>query len=153
MEDNEKKALESNEDYVKYAKSIFGCAEEYYFILQSVIPSELVLRSTMAVTTNTAFACELYLKCILVVKNKEIAKGHYLDELYNKINNTEIKRRIEYVVDENNFLLSLKEVRKAFEVARYVHEYKQMSCNIGFLVRLMNALRGECINILEEKNV
>lgn len=147
MDNNQKKALNAAQDYELYCKSTFRQAEEYFIL--SVNAAQYVFHDAVsAITSNIAFACELYLKCILLYEGQKVS-GHYLDNLFGKIQSEDIKSRIKTRIADENFDLSLQEIRKAFEVARYVNEYTVMTCNMQFLVKFMESLREECKDLLE----
>lgn len=148
MDANEKKKPITPEEFQKYAESIFRCAEEYATLAIFSFPY-VFDKSITAITTNIAFACELYLKCILVMEQKKTVTGHKIDELFASIQNEEIKNRIKSNVAYDNFDLCIKEIKLAFTVARYTYEYREMACDFKFLILLMIALRNESKKLME----
>lgn len=151
MDANEKKNPTTQEDFRKYAESIFRCAEEYATLAIAPFPY-LFDKAITAITTNMAFACELYLKALLVMEQKKTVSGHKIDELFRSIQSDEIKNRIQKRVGYDNFDLCIQEIKLAFTVTRYTYEYKQMAWDFKFLNLLMIALRDECKIQMEGSN-
>ena len=151
MDANERKKPKTPEDFQKYAESILRSAEEYATLAMFSLPY-IFDKSITAITTNIAFACELYLKCILVMEQKKIISGHKLDALFSSIQNEQIKSNIKDNVAYANFDLCIGEIKDAFIVARYDYEYKEMACDFKFMILLMNALRAECKKLMEGNN-
>ncbi len=141
MDKNEKKNPQSEEEFRQYAKSVFDNAEEYYFLVKKVLP-EALLKAGDALFANMAFSCELYLKSILVYEKCVLIKGHQLLGLYEQIESKEVKTTIRKAINRDDFDLCLKEASKSFEVIRYAYEYKQMVCNVEFMMQFMFVLRA-----------
>lgn len=151
MDANEKKNPTTPDDFEKYAESIIRCADEYATLAVASFPF-LFDKAITAITTNMAFACELYLKALLVKEQRRIVNGHKIDELFRSIQSDEIKNRIQKRVGYDNFDLCIQEIKLAFTVTRYTYEYKQMACDFKFLNLLMIALRDECKIQMEGNN-
>ena len=151
MDANPKKELNNDEELRAYASSAYDSAEEFFRV--SIILLPYVVMYTIPIMSNVSFSCELYLKSILsytgrATTSKQL-KGHNLFELFNKIDDEEIEQRIITNSGEKNFQLTLKEVGKAFEVSRYVHEYREMTCDVDFLYKFMYALHNECQTLIK----
>lgn len=152
MDKNEKKKPISEEEYRQYAKRIYNNAEEYFnLIILAAKESQgaALLTSANAVFANMAFACELYLKSMLVYEKCQLVKGHWLNELFEQLGDQEIKNTIKRKVNRTDFDLCIKEVSKCFEVIRYAYEYKEMVCDVKFLLIFMFSLHDVCSDIFE----
>lgn len=147
MDNNELKSPSTSEEFNQYAKSIFNTAESYYYLSSLGLRHDYSL-AVDAIITNISFACELYIKAILVKEKSEKIRGHHLKELFELISD-EAKARIKTAVGMRDFELYLGEINKAFEVSRYVYEYKRMGTNLILMIKLMQALRGECIQLFK----
>lgn len=154
MDNNPRKELNTMDDFTKYAMSAYESANEY--MRASIILLPHLTECSIPMISNASFACELFLKTILAYTHttteERQLRGHNLYELYNKIEDNNIKERIRKDTLEKQFDLTLKEIGKAFEISRYVYEYKEMSCDVQFLYMLMNALHNECVELMKEKN-
>ncbi len=153
MDNNPRKELNTMDDFTKYAMSAYESAKEYMRASMILLPH--LSECSIPMMSNASFACELFLKTILAYTHtateERQLRGHNLYELYNKIDDNNIKERIRKDTLEKQFDLTLKEIGKAFEVSRYIHEYKEMSCDVQFLYMLMNALHNECVELMKEK--
>lgn len=154
MDKNSRKELRTEEDFIEYAESAYKSAKEYMHA--SMILSQHLSECSIPMMSNAAFTCELFLKVILTythtVKNEKQLREHNLYKLFNIIEDKSIQERIRIDTLEEQFDLTLKEIGKAFEVARYVHEYKEMTCDVKFLYKLMKSLHNECLKLMKEKN-
>lgn len=150
MDRNPKRDLRTHQDFRSASKLAYDQANDF-FILSMNAMNTLFPQAIPAITANIAFSCEMYLKSILLYEEQE-AKGHYLDDLFFKISSEKIKAEVKYLTSDENFDLSIKEVRKAFEICRYENEYPMMACNMKFLGVFMAALRKECKLLLEVTN-
>lgn len=154
MDNNSRKELRTEEDFIKYAESAYKSAEEY--MRASKILFLHLSECSIPMMSNAAFTCELFLKVILTythtVKNEKQLREHNLYKLFNRIEDKSILERIRMDTLEEQFDLTLKEIGKAFEVARYVYEYKEMACDVKFLYTLMISLHTECLKLMKEKN-
>ncbi len=91
---------------------------------------------------NCAFACELYLKAISLMKNSNTDKVHRLDKLFysldegvqRQINNLWREQAGENIVDcdyvKKMFLDNLESVGNVFARFRYVHEWSSATISI-----------------------
>jgi len=147
MDKNFKRTLTTSQDYKNASKLTFEHANDFFTLCANAMYT-LFPQAIPAITANIAFSCELYLKCILLYEQQEI-KGHYLDDLFSQIKSVEVKQQIKDFVADKDFDISLKEVRKAFEICRYENEYPVMACNMRFLGVLMASLKRECEILME----
>lgn len=145
MDKNPRKELRTEKDFIKYAESAYESAKEYMQASMILLPH--FIKCSIPMMSNAAFTCELFLKVILTYKhtitNEKQLREHNLYKLFNRIEDKSIQERIRKDTLEEQFDLTLKEIGKAFEVARYVHEYKGMACDVKFLYMLMNSLHNE----------
>jgi len=91
---------------------------------------------------NCAFACELYLKAIALMKNSNTAKGHRLDKLFysldkgvqQQIYDLWLEQAGENIVDcdyiKKMFFDNLESVGNVFAKFRYVHEWSSTNISI-----------------------
>lgn len=70
---------------------------------------------------NAAFACELFLKALLIWKYKKKISGHKLKELFQQLDD-ETKIEIQQEVDILDWDFFLDEANQAFIKWRYLHE-------------------------------
>ena len=154
MDKNPRKNLKTLEDFTKYAKSAYESAREYMRASMILMPH--IVECSIPMMSNAAFTCELFLKVILtytnVITDEKQLREHNLYKLFNKIEDKRIQERIRNDTLEKQFDLTLKEIGKAFEASRYVHEYQEMCCDVKFLYMLMNSLHNECMELMKEKN-
>ncbi|MCR1909470.1 hypothetical protein [Flavonifractor plautii] len=91
---------------------------------------------------NRAFACELFMKCIVLIQETEQpAHTHNLKELFNLLLpniQSEIRANLSSLCED--FDLRLAEISDLFEECRYVFEYRSMSLNLPFLRKLTHLL-------------
>lgn len=154
MDKNPRKKLSTEEDFIKYAEAAYESAKEYMHASLILLPH--LTECSIPMMSNVAFTCELFLKVILTythtVTDEKQLREHNLYKLYNKIEDKSMQERIRKDTLEESFDLNLKEIGKAFEVTRYIHEYKGMACNVKFLYMLMNSLHNNCLDLMNEKN-
>ena len=111
---------------------------------------------TTPATVNSAFACEVYLKALLVFNNICMKKEHRLKELYELLpeNDKELIKQetlTKYPVGwKDGFGLErLEHISDAFVKWRYNYEFVpeemgSMHIDIGFLSAFRNTLRDVC---------
>ena len=142
----ERIVLESTEDYHKLAKRFYENAREYYELCQQSMP--LLQKGNMALNANMCFACELYLKTLLLIeeynfyKMKKPENRHNLNDLFGHLSD-DVKKCIknsEYMKPFGKFDLEIKEIGNGFEVLRYISECRGMMVNIYFLYSFMSVL-------------
>lgn len=100
--------------------------------------------------TNLSFACELYLKSILMNEKQEIISGHKLLELYKQLKD-DTKKELEMEFNKNKGMQNLMEVisncNDTFVESRYLYENKKsINIYITDLSNLVNSLRIICKN-------
>jgi hypothetical protein len=102
----------------------------------------------IASISNTAFACELFLKSIIMINTKKEVKGHLIDELVEKAGvSDKLKNNLlEYDIDKE-----LNEIDNAFTVWRYSYEYDSLKINSKFLFQLCDELENINKNIIQEQ--
>jgi len=84
------------------------------------------------IVTNTAFACELFLKALLQ-NSKTLKGGHNLLELFQSLPE-EIKRDIIGSRNSTHFFEELTRISCLFEEWRYIYERQLTSLNFRFLL-------------------
>lgn len=149
LENNEKRQLVTEEDYVSTAASCIRDGDSFYRLVITGIMHDTNLIVSSAVESCMAFACELYLKSLLYMNMKHPKKMHDLDKLYDALEE-EIRDEIYELHPKGNcpvmslpdyFYLQIQEWRKGFEVLRYRHELKGHACNAQFIMELTDTLR------------
>ncbi|MES1047566.1 hypothetical protein BLX88_19605 [Bacillus obstructivus] len=83
MHKNPTKDLKSDEDYLRWSEKCLNEANAYFevsFRCKDMIHNEF----RNAFLTNVSFACELYLKYLLLIQNIDCRKEH---NLYNYLRN------------------------------------------------------------------
>lgn len=98
---------------------------------------------------NIAFACELYLKMIMLKDGIEIPHLHKLDKLYNNLpQNRQEELRILFNISEPAFLSSLKASSDLFENYRYGFENNNLPKVHGmFMLNLAENLHSICMTL------
>lgn len=93
---------------------------------------------------NFAFACELYLKYLLIIKNIYYGKSHGLNYLYELLDN-DIKNKIKSEYQKYNSILNFETCinnhTKTFEEFRYMHEYTGIGVEPFSLRNLTKSLK------------
>lgn len=104
----------------------------------------------------TAFACELYLKALLLNDQKYV-KGHYLNELFEEMSLVMQKKlcnyfkNCEYSYDEAGVKFGMENVSEIFTEIRYSHERNSYGADIRFLGCLVVILNKMCIDYCIDK--
>lgn len=96
--------------------------------------------------TNGCFACELYLKTLLMKQKKDIKETHNLNILFNSINgktqNQIIKKFTDNGYTKELFTKKIKYIANGFKISRYDYEndytYYMLS---GFIYEFIEALK------------
>lgn len=149
LEDNEKRELVTEKDYISTAVSCIENGDSFYQLAMAAIKHETCLIGSAAVVSCIAFACELYLKSLLYMNKKQPKRLHDLDSLYHALEE-EMQGEIYKLHPKGNcpvihlpdyFYLQIREWRKGFEVLRYQHELKGYACNFQFIMELADTLR------------
>lgn len=144
------KKLESDDDFHRAASRCFDNADSFLRFASYPI-MRLCLEDVMcaAAFSNSAFACELFLKTLLLSRSIEPSRIHKLDELFDKLD-SDIQNKIirdfpmdkgSHTRDEQEFMLQLHENRDAFAIMRYSHEMDGFAFRYGFVFNLALSLR------------
>lgn len=118
---------------------------------------------TVSGIVNSAFACEIFIKTLLVFHGRTIMdiKGHELKLLWEKFKKEdhETAMYVEKQIcewfrteDENLFDRLIGEASNAFEYWRYIYEKQEGSINMNFLLGFRYKLREVCCNKLFGKS-
>lgn len=92
---------------------------------------------------NYAFACEVYMKALLMKTGTKEIKGHNLLDLFDMLPNN-IQMNIQQTIDcsKSPFREMLKNTSDLFEECRYIYEYKSLHINLKFLQELSVSLKN-----------
>lgn len=102
------------------------------------------------VIVNYAFACEVYLKLLLLHQGLTDVKKHNLFELYQQLPEKRQRMIMVKIFNKGIWLTDafgrseLENVSDCFVKWRYRYEFSTLSCNISFLNELARTLRDEC---------
>ena len=118
---------------------------------------------TVAGIVNSAFACEVFIKTLLVFHGMPIEKikGHELKVLWKKYKAKDqkmalfVEQRLREWFNsdnENMFDDKLNEISDAFEIWRYIYEVQKCSINLNFLVGFRDLLKEVCCKQLYGKS-
>lgn len=143
MDKNPNKSLISDEDYINWSKECHKEANAFYNVSYRCI--DMMLGDNMnAFFTNVSFACELYLKCLLLMQKIDCRKEHNLYKLFKKLPEeiqNEIKEAHPYGnTTKNCFEQEIDDLGQAFVVFRYMYEKGNMAYNAQFLLELIDIL-------------
>ena len=142
---NPKRALETDDDYDKYAKACYKQAMDFSYLCMET--KDLMLSEhSIAWFTNVAFSCELFLKYYLYcchIDSKKFVRLHDLydlfkllpEDLQNEIIDCHPEKR-----SREDFELNLKELGKAFIALRYSFERDSIAFGAKFLALLFEEL-------------
>lgn len=128
-------------------------ADSFLWVAQKIEDSDEFLCGGMyPFTVNVAFACELYMKAILIHNSADgtIAKGHKLDELFNALPN-DAQNQIETLFNKklkHDLHSLLEEISTAFVEWRYAFE-GGVRINVTGILTFATALR-EYVDILRD---
>lgn len=91
----------------------------------------------IASMVNALFSCELFLKALLILRDKKIPRGHSLKKLLNKANLLmDVKKKlINYDFEEE-----LDKIDNSFAEWRYCYEKDTLTANCGFINDFCNVL-------------
>ena len=98
---------------------------------------------------NLAFACEVYLKTLLIFSEIDIGRKHKLNELFDALQDVD-KQYIEVCMKRCYPVRSVSGLRKidmeadAFVNWRYSYEKTTLSCDISYLDALAKILQTMC---------
>lgn len=105
---------------------------------------------TTPMIVNLSFACEIYTKTLLDYLANSGKRGHKLNQLIDLLP-YEVKEQIFEAVEEKYGTLItpfgiplINTVADAFQKWRYSYEATRVSCDIGYLFTLTEAVRNVC---------
>ena len=112
---------------------------------------------------NSAFACEVFIKSLLVFNGVSVEKihGHDLKILWGKLQKVDLQTALLVEMrmrewfnseDETLFDKMLTEISNAFEYWRYIYEKRGGTINPNFLRGFRDVLREVCCNKLYNKS-
>lgn len=128
LNDIEKKSINA----YRNARQFKNIAEK-----QLVILNDKIVQVIIASITNKVFACELFLKSIIIIDTGELIRGHYIQYLIEQSGiKEELKNRL-HAYDFDNEIIN---INNSFEEWRYVYERDESMINLGFLNCLCNEL-------------
>lgn len=137
--------LKSDEDYLRWSEKCLNEANAYFevsFRCKDMIHNDY----RNAFLTNVSFACELYLKYLLLIQNIDCRKEHNLYKLFKKLPEKiqdDLKKKHpcgNISIDE--FELELDDIGQAYMIFRYMYERGNMACNFQFLIELLFTLHS-----------
>lgn len=154
-----------------------GCAFADCARLCETEPNNIKYRMhshTVAGIVNSAFACEIFLKALLLShgcpkailrgekdKGKDKRKGHDLSYLWEKFQEVDIETTLNIEQrmklwfnskNENMFDEMLLDMSNAFEHWRYIYEKDSAKINLNFLIGLRNILQDTCCREVHGKS-
>lgn len=91
---------------------------------------------------NCAFACELYIKCILNKSNINFGKQHSLEKLFALLPENTKNKVVKNIADED-FNKNLQNISNTFIEWRYLYERDTATCEINFLMNFTKILKVE----------
>lgn len=143
MHKNPVTPLKTEDDFVRWAKKCLTEADAYYAISFRCIDM-IFTDNSNAVLTNVSFACELYLKHLLLSQKINYKSEHSLDKLFNKLP-SEMQESLKQLHPCTNtsidmFERELTDVAKAFTIFRYMYERGNIAYNLQFLMELLFTL-------------
>ena len=128
----------------------FSTAESYH---ELVIMAENSGGIDLApIVTNITFACELYLKAIILYKQGSVKPVHSIEELFNQLDeeDKEIIKNSSKIFDWTQFM---EELDAAFVTWRYLYENCQLnkcfSISISDRIRFEVSLKNYYMNIVK----
>ena len=157
---NESEMLDSQRMF-EHACAFCDCAK-----FCEVEPNNIEYRMhshTVSGIVNSAFACEVFVKTLLVFHGRTISeiKGHKLKTLWKEFKTLDnatavlVEERMREWFNSTNtnmFAELLSEASNAFEYWRYIYEKQEGSVNINFLRGFRLLLRDVCCRQLFEKS-
>ena len=151
IDKNPNKILTTEEDFLRFAESLYRSALDYSHIVEICISKT---RYSTALFSIAAFASELFLKSIVSIRLQKKWMGHDLYDIYDILPEDD-KEYIKQThpcsnIKRMDFELELKETGKAFEVLRYHHEKKDLAFNAVFILEFMTTVRAFCQQSLKE---
>lgn len=145
MHKNPTTNLKSDEDYLRWSEKCLTEANAYFEV--SFRCKDMILNENRnAFLTNVSFACELYLKYLLLIQNVDCRKEHNLYKLFKKL-----PEKIQDDLKQNHpcsntstdkFNQELDDIGQAYMIFRYIYERGNMAYNFQFLMELLFSLHG-----------
>lgn len=148
--------LESPKDYHDLAKRFYENATEYYELCK--LAMSLLRTGNLALSVNVCFACELFLKSLLLAeqydfyKMKKPEKRHNLYDLFSHLSDDakEYIKSYEYMKQFGRFDTELKQIGNGFEVIRYMPECRGMMVHVNFLFNFLCTLANVSKYVIEQ---
>jgi HEPN domain-containing protein len=101
---------------------------------------------------NSTFACELFMKCIILIHGTEqLAHTHSLKKLFNLLPSniqSEIQTDLSSLCED--FDRRLAEISDLFEECRYAFEYERLCLNLPYLRKLTRLLWTISVKLVSE---
>ena len=153
MHKNPTTKLKSEEDYLRWAEKCLDEANAYFEISIRCMDMIYTINNS-ALLTNVSFACELYLKYLLLTNKIDCRNEHNLLKLFKKLPK-ETQENLKKIHPCGNtsidkFELELEDIGHAFTIFRYIYERGNMAFNLQFLMELLFTLHSS-INNKKEK--
>lgn len=153
IDKSEKLIPVTTEDYSVVAHNALNSSDEFLHIADPYdVQQNINLSFNDAFCANMMFACELYLKAILLFNKIKFTYKHSLKELFDIL-----PVRIQTIIKsecskakQDNFDLQIKELSSAFVVFRYAYEYACLAYDFVFLAVLECALYTAAHNEIKE---
>ncbi|QQK79935.1 HEPN domain-containing protein [Salicibibacter cibi] len=145
MDENPSTELKSYEDYLRWSENCLNEANAY-FEVSSRCKDMFLSEYKNAFLTNVSFACELYLKYLLLKQYINCRKEHNLYKLYKKLPEKiqeDLKKKHpcgNISIDE--FELELDNIGQAYMIFRYIYERGNRAYNFQFLMELLFTLHS-----------
>lgn len=135
--------LKSDEDYSRWANNCLNEANAYFEVAFRC--KDMIFTKHMnALLTNVSFACELYLKYLLLIHRIDCRRDHNLYKLFKKLpDNVQEDLKKKHPCGNtsiDNFELELHDIGQAYTIFRYMYERGNMAYNLQFLMELLFTL-------------
>ncbi|WP_121616326.1 HEPN domain-containing protein [Virgibacillus halodenitrificans] len=149
MHKNPTTDLKSEEDYLRWSEKCLNEANAYFEI--SFRCKDMIYNDySNAFLTNVSFACELYLKYLLLIHRIDCRKVHNLYKLFKKLPE-KIQENLRKTHPCGNtsidkFEQELDDIGQAYMIFRYIYERGNMAYNLQFLMELLFALQSLIYN-------
>lgn len=102
----------------------------------AIVVNSRLYPTIIASVVNEVFACELFLKSMIMIKTGEKSiKKHKLLELYDLLNIETIEKSL---LKKYDFKEELQKISDSFVTWRYCYEYDTIVINRGFVFELCN---------------
>ncbi len=106
-----------------------------------VLIDKRVCPTILASICNKLFACELFLKSIIIINKNFLQKGHKISYL---IKESGIEEILEKELVKYNLKNEIAKIDNAFQIWQYSYEYDNLTINSGFLNDLCQSLEKIC---------